>query len=533
MTSISGSRRKAIANLGLFSISLVPLVLYLFIISQRIHLPFDLEWGEGSGINQIYQILSGDRLYAAPTLTFAPLVYTPFYYWLSAQVARIGVPVALAGRLVSVLASFGSAGITAWLVIKETGNRMAGWLASMLFLACFAISDGFYDLVRVDSLYVFVLLVAFLVLRTHSNPLVMISTGLMILLGIYIKQSSLIVFAPILIYLLVKDWKMAWPLILTVLLGLIVPFYWINDFSGGWFGYYVLRLPQEHGFSLISAVDFWIGDLLGPLGIAAGFSLVYLIKGWFAQSDDERLGEPDTDISAREVERKQGVMFFALFALGAIGAGWITRSSNGGGANNAMSAYAAIAILFGLGFNQAGVLISSREKSRDVNLVLLFSLTAMQLIGLIYNPFNFIPTTGEVKANQALLEYFSEADGLIWAPYRSHLPRLINEPPSIHAVNLFEMTGYFKGEILPEGLELVRQIRENVCNQVYGVIMLDQPIPWIEEQIVQAYEPDDSYPEIEDMRRSHLLEWQGGFGSLFIPRQDFDPSSCLNQISEE
>ena len=180
----SGNKRKEIINLGLFSISLIPILLYFYVLSQRITLPLDLEWGEGSGINQIFRILSGEKLYIAPSLDFAPLVYTPLYYYLASLLARLGLPIALAGRLLSGAASFGSAGIIAGVVVRESGNRFAGWLASALYLACFAISDGFFDLVRVDSLYVFIVLLIFLLLMNSSKTAGKLIAGFAIALGV-------------------------------------------------------------------------------------------------------------------------------------------------------------------------------------------------------------------------------------------------------------------------------------------------------------------------------------------------------------
>ena len=534
MKEISDTKRNEIINLGLFSISLIPVILYLYVIYQRISLPFDLEWGEGAGINQISRILSGEPLYAAPTENFAALVYTPFYYWLSSLLAVIAHEITFAARLISVMASFGSAGIVAWLVHKETGNRMASWLAGVLYLACFALSDGFYDLVRVDSLYVLVLLVSFFFLRASSKPAGKIAAGLAIALGFFIKQSTLIVFFPITLYLVIKNWRTYWTFLLTVLLGVLGPFYWLNARSEGWFNYYIIRLPKEHGYSLVSAVNFWVGDLMGPLGIALGFGLVYLLLRWAKQpgrgKKNVQLSKTKDAEETEGKERRNKFQLFALFSLGAVGAAWATRASNGGGANNAMSAYAAISLLFGLGFNEVGKLIAKDAKTANNYSILVASFVTIQFIGLIYNPFNFLPTAAEVRANEMLIDEIAEIDGLIWAPYRSHLPRLVGKKSSIHAVNLFELTGYFKGTVLPEGNDLVQQIRENVCNQAYGLIVLDQPIPWIDEQLSMAYQQDRKFGFLDGERRSSLLVWQGGLDALFIPRHQYNPDVCLSRI---
>jgi hypothetical protein len=530
----SNFKHREIINLGLFSLSLIPVILYFFVIYHRITLPFDLEWGEGAGINQIYRMLSEERLYSAPTVKFAPLVYTPFYYWLASVLGGIFKQVTLTARLLSVVASFGAAGIIAWLVIKETGNRFAGWLASAIYLACFAVSDGFYDLVRVDSLYVLLVLTSFLILRLGSKPAAVAAAGLCIAIGFFTKQSTLIVFLPLVAYLLGKFWKTAWPLLPSVLLGVILPFYWINARTGGWFTYYILDLPREHGYSIISAVNFWIGDLLGPLGIACGFGLFFLVIKLSGSSliNTSELERSQGDLR-KKADGKKIDLSYLLFAAGAIGAAWITRASNGGGANNAMTAYAAVAILFGLGYSAVDDLVRNTAEKENIYRTVFLGLVTIQLAGLIYNPFNFIPTDEEVEANKLLIAFMEEEDDPIWIPYRSHLPRLAGKDAYIHAVNLFELTGYFKGDILPEGKGVVDQIREDICSQSYGMIILDQPIPWIEKQLESAYQVDLSLSTLGEGRKSPLLSWQGGFDAVYIPREGYDPEGCFEIVDAE
>ena len=519
-------------NLGLFAISLVPLLLFVFVVSQRVHLPFDWEWGEGAGINQIYQHLSGGKLYAAPSLEFTPLVYTPLYYWISSLFSRLGVPILLAARILSLASSFGSAGVLAWLIYRASRNPIASWLSGALYLACFALSEGYYDLVRVDSLYILCLLVSFLVLMESRRYPGKVIAGLLIAVGFYIKQSALIVFIPLLIYLAIKKWKAYWPFHLATVLGVIAPLPIFNFLSEGWFKYYIFDLPKEHGYSIISSVNFWIGDLVGPLGIAIGFGLAYCVIAW-ERRPGRRTRHSSAGIEEQDKNkiRRDNLSLFVLFVIGAIGTAWITRSSNGGGANNAMSAYAAIALMFGLGFDAVMTKINEIANADRNYYILLSGLVALQFIGLIYNPFHFLPTKSELDANQAVVEYLDEIEGNIFIPYRSHLAIQAGKEPSIHVVNLFELTGYFKGDVLPEGRDLVQQIRQKICTQEYTVIALDQPIPWFDEQLDMAYQLDRSFSYTADAKRSQLLYWQGGFDAFYVPLPGHNLDDCLEGIS--
>ena len=195
-----------------------------------------------------------------------------------------------------------------------------------------------------------------------------------------------------------------------------------------------------------------------------------------------------------------------------------------------MSAYAAVALLFGLGLDKATQLIGTKENRRSIYSVFIASVVAVQFIGLIYNPFRFIPTDDEIIANERLTDQIREMDDPPWIPYRSQLSLLAGKPAQVHAVNLFELTGYFGGEVLPEGKALVEEIRANLCYQSYGLVMLDQPIPWVSDQLSSAYQLDDSFSFLEGERRSELLDWQGGYQAYYLPREKYDLDSCLETL---
>lgn len=520
---------QKILRLGLFSVSLIPIIVYFYLLTQRMPIPFDLEWGEGAGINQIHRIISGNPLYGAPTLEFAPLVYSPTYYLISALFALLLDDLFMAGRLVSVLASLGAVCLIACLVWRETRDAFSSWLAGALFIGCFAISDGFFDLVRVDSLYVFLILSAFLVLLTARNRLPLIGGGFGIALAFFTKQSALIVFIPLLVYLLAKNWRRYGLVAAAAGAGVIVPLWLVNSKTSGWFSYYLIRLPAEHGYSFLDAVDFWLGDLISPLGIALAIGLMVIV---FRDTPGSRVDLKQADGPKRDKNvpaPEPLISYYLFFALGAIGAAWVTRASNGGGANNVMPAYAAISILFGLGYRKTVELLHKLGQNAYRGQILFGALIMFQFLGLIYNPLNFIPTQAEIAANLLLLDEIKNSEKPVLVPYRSHLALLAGKDPMIHVVNLFELTGYFKGNILPEGRNFIEQIQEGICGQDYGMVVLDQPVPWFEGQLAVAYQIQQTDPG-SGGSRSTLLSWQGGLEAVYYPQEGYDQEACLETI---
>ena len=527
MTPRNMLKIKKYSNILVFSITLVPLILFFFVTWNRLSLPFVFEWGESAGLNQINRILSGADLYVQPALDFTPLVYTPLYYYLSAGIsAIIGNPL-FSARAVSLVSAIGSVVLIGRVVQKETKNNLLAWISGMFFLACFALGDGFYDLARVDSLYILFVLIAFDVVLGAKYKTGYLVFGLLVVIGFFIKQSFIIVFLPLHIYLLLKHRENSWTAFTIEIIGLVVPLYIINRYTNGWFFYYIFDLPGEHGYSLISAVNFWISDTIGPLGIGFVFCLVFLLayKLDFLSSNPDAIVEGKKQV---QVGSRDHWLVYLLFLAGAAGTAWITRSSNGGGANNCMVIYSALAIGFGLGVGL--VLRNSWVESSPWFYGFIAIVISIQFVGLFYNPFAFLPTKDEIKLNEQMAERISNTDLQVLIPYRSHLSDELGGRPQIHIVNLFELTGYFKGEIQPAGYDLVEKIRNKICFQDYGIVVLDQPVPWIEDQLEIAYEQEELF-EYSVFSSSDLLDWQRGLERSYTQRSSYDLNKCLESFS--
>jgi hypothetical protein len=206
-----------------------------------------------------------------------------------------------------------------------------------------------------------------------------------------------------------------------------------------------------------------------------------------------------------------------------MGVSWVTRSTNGGGSNNVMVAYVSLALCFGLGFDRINTYFNRKLEgiSRLLPLILP-ALVILQFIGLVYNPFKYLPNQTDYFLNGLLVEELNTEERFL-VPFRSHFNAVLGRDMQIHIVNLFEFTGYFQGDILPEGIQLVDELRENICAQDYGMIVLDQPVPWIEEQVKAAYEQVDLLNDQNDFiieRQSLATEWQQGFWNVYKPKQE-------------
>ena len=527
MTPLNKIDIKKYSNIFVFSITLIPLILFLFVVWNRISLPFVFEWGESAGVDQINRILAGSKIYTQPALDFAPLVYTPLYYYLAAGVSALIGNSLLSARLVSFVAAILSVILINRLVYKETKNQLIAWISGTAYLSCFALSSGFFDLARVDSVYVLMVLITFIAIQEAKDRLGYLAGGLLLAIGFFIKQSFIIVFFPLLIYLFLERKNQFWLTITAGFAGTVIPVILINRFSDNWFLYYIFELPKEHGYSFVSALNFWIGDTLKPLGLFITFSFLFLfaykiLKGQLIPFS----GENGIQISYKQSRERWWV--YVLFFAGAAAASWITRSSNGGGANNVMVFYAVLAI--GLGLGTSLIMTTKWVRENPWNYAFVLLIISIQFIGLFYNPYNFLPKEDEIRASEELGDRVRGSGKQVLIPYQSHLSELYGLEPQIHIASLFELTGYFKGEIQTAGYILVDQIRTNICWQEYGLIVLDQPVPWFDRQLEQAYLQDPATKMI-DIEQSELLEWRQGYQRTYIPLMEYNRENCLESIS--
>ena len=104
-------------------------------------------------LDHVHRLTQGEPLYGRPTLSFVPFPYTPLYYALSALVSAAAGPGFLALRLVSFVSSLACFWILHRLVVKETGDILAGMLAAGVFASTYAITGSWMDLARPDSLF--------------------------------------------------------------------------------------------------------------------------------------------------------------------------------------------------------------------------------------------------------------------------------------------------------------------------------------------------------------------------------------------
>ncbi len=193
----------AIAALAALAVSVRPIAALVEALVARIDHPFDLEWMEGAQLLHAARLLEGEPIYRPCQDGFVPLPYPPLHFALLAAlgVASGGLDYTV-GRALSVAALFA----LLWIVVREVwraaptraGREIAVVVAVASVAAGYPVVDGWYDLIRVDTLAAALLAGAAALcasLRRDDRWQWGVAAGVLLALAFFAKQTAA-VYAP-------------------------------------------------------------------------------------------------------------------------------------------------------------------------------------------------------------------------------------------------------------------------------------------------------------------------------------------------
>jgi len=320
--------RVAAALFGLAAIAA-----YLVIALLRLTYPFSLEYLESNSLVEVQRILSGRQLYAAPAVGYVPDGYPPLYFVTSAAAAGVLGLSYLPLRLVSLVSSLVCFAVLARLVQRETASAAAGIAAAGLLAATYFVTDTWFDVGRVDSLFIALSVAALYAARWMRRTRGAVGTGLLLAAAFLTKQNGLAEGVAVLTALSFGPRRrLARRATLTYGAVLGISTLALELASHGWYVYYVFVLMAEHPIKDAAFGQFWTVYLLPLLGLACCAAV---------------LGARRTPL----------VLSAGCIAL--VVEGYTALVHRGGAVNDLLPAYLAVALLAGLAMgDQPGGLVS-------------------------------------------------------------------------------------------------------------------------------------------------------------------------------
>ncbi len=429
-------------------LAFVYVAFFLFVALNRLGYPFELEWVEGGILLEAERILAGSPLYVEPSPAYVPFIYPPLYFYAVAAVSAFlgaGFTALRVVSLVSTLLTFLLLGVWVW---KETRRILPVLVAVAFYAGTYPLSGTWFDVGRVDSLFLMWVLLAGLILRFSRGVLGGIAAGVVLSVAFFTKQTTLSMALPLLVYALFSSRLSARVFLITFVGVTSVAVAIASLLTHGWFVYYVFYLPSHFHVLPSRLWRFWKVNMLAYVGMA--FWAYLLLMLWDAVDRRwERFG-----------------LYTALF-VGMVGSAWLSWAHLGGWANDLMPAHALLAIGFGVAIAEW----EKRFKQESLKIALQV-LVLLQLLTLVYSPRAYMPRPKDLTAGENLVQRLRAVDGEVFIPFHPYLAERAGKSASAHVGAVADVV---RGDPNGLGIPLRTAIRQAIRDRVYKIIVLDTP----------------------------------------------------------
>lgn len=397
MLENSTSGRLRLCELLLAVLAAIPILLFLIAAIHRLHYPYLLEQLEGSMLLAAERVARGLPIYIRPNFTFIPYMYAPAYYYVSGWMVRWLGASFFPLRLLSLASTCASLAVIYIFVFSETAGtlrrrHLASLAGAAVYAAMYPWTREWFDLARLDSFYILLLLLALLCTR-RLHPVLAAAAWTLAFLA---KQTIL----PLGLIMLCWDWKRPRRMLLgtgSLLLMAAVATRLMDHATHGWFWFYAFTVPHANTDILLRPLVLFLpSQVLAPFGIA----LLVTALAWNRSAAD--WGD-----SVKT--------FYLLAAFGTLGLCWFLMGHAGATNNTAMPFYAAFAVIFGISFGRLDAWLA-KKAGREAARIVLLAAVGLQLISWVYSPHDKIPQPWVVESHEALSAWMRSLPGDVFVP---------------------------------------------------------------------------------------------------------------------
>jgi hypothetical protein len=458
-------------------------------IAARVAYPYDLEWMEGGMLHHALRIQGGDGIYVPPSIDFIPYLYTPLYPAILALLGGVFGISYTVGRVISVLSLIGIAAVSA----IQIGNRRhdhdgfgrgpvsAGIVLGLgLFAAAYPATDGWYDLVRADTLFLFMITAGIAALpgwaRTGSGVggHARVAAGAALLaLAFFCKQTGIIYVALGGAIVLACAWRRL-PVYVATAGAIGLGFTWLlQHTTRGWFWIYTSEIHRAHDFDMDRFWKsfrniLWQPELHGrtwaPLGAAISIvvagTLIVLAVTWWRRRRWPRQANPFALWT---------VTYAVSTVVGAIG--WGTEFAHFNAympafLHGALAAGAAVPAVCACARLLAGEHRHAEHVSTGAGLAAA-AVLAYACWDAAWEPRRFTPTGEDLAAGDRLIARLKQTPGEVWMPSHPWYLRLAEKTPYVHRMGIRDVTWRQQRVVL--GLEPALR------RHAFSAVFLDEP----------------------------------------------------------
>ncbi len=420
-TERQSSRLTSILRVSALALCAFWAVCWLGIALIRLGYPFELEWNGGEMRDHCARLLAGQALYVAPGPGWFPYEYPPLYFWVSAGVSRLtGCDPYQGMRWVSILSTLGSAALVVVWVRRLVGDRRVGllWgaLSAGLFLAAYRMTGAWFDIERLDMLFLFLSLLG--IVWLGEGLVASTLSALALTLAFFTKQQAvLFIVAGAAALTWRREWRQLLGFCAVALLACLLPALALNAATHGWFGYYCFKVPLANGIQPNLARLFLLSDLplYAPMIAIVVLALITSLRNRAPSpiprslsqqaGHEDLIQEPQPGAISQETPqigslargqqngyRTGNAVLVAMTAAGLLGS-LLSRAHWGGDQNVLLAGYLFLGIA-------ACVAAGRWEAWAPAVGAPLYALVLAQLFALVYRPDAQLPARAALQAGQ-------------------------------------------------------------------------------------------------------------------------------------
>jgi 4-amino-4-deoxy-L-arabinose transferase-like glycosyltransferase len=439
----------------------------LWTFARRLAYPYDLEWMEGAMLLHALRLREGQPLYAPPSLAFVSFAYPPLQPVIVAAASLVfGLDYSPA-RAASIL-GYLLATCSAYAFLREAGTPRRFALGGLaLSAAAFAPTGAWYDLVRIDSVWLGLLAAGlWLAWRARVSARAAVAAGVLLAAALFTKQTAAPFIVVAAVLLLAANRRRAVLLGATVATIVALGVVLLQRATDGWFWRYAFGLHQRHDF------DPWLGYVLAPLRVALllGPAVALIPLAW---GGARRAGP------ARAFAGVDGAF---LAALGTFAAAMVATIRGAGPpwgyANAFIPAVFFGAVLLAL----AAARVHGRRAAWLAPALLALSVAgapggfvwaadrlwpgAGLALPVGYDPRAFVPSADDRRRGDNLIARLRAVRGPVFVPFHPFYARRADKAPTLHAQNLADINA------IPD-LGTPRDLVEAIRARRFDLIVLD------------------------------------------------------------
>jgi Glycosyltransferase family 87 len=423
---------------------------YYWAAYHRFRYPMQLEWLEGGVLDMVRRVVAHQPVYAAPGKNFVPFIYTPFYCYVSAWASRLfGLNLSTL-RLVSIASTTGCLVLIFQFVRRLTARLLPAAFAAGLFAALYVHSTLWFDVGRVDMLYLFFLLLA-IDLAERGLP---IWAGLAFACAFETKQTAIV----IALIVLAHEWERPRRFVAGLLSFLALAggsALLLNHQTHGWYFYYTFFLPSHQQIRAQKVISFFLHDLGAPLGISLLLILAALL------------------FSSKTLQNKRRWMLVSFTTIG-VGISCFSSRLHLGGTNNVtLPLWAWICMMAGLALYG---LIAETQRLPDLLgtriRIAVLAACSVQFLQLIERSSDYIPTHSQIEEAARVNRQIAQLPGPLFVIHNVIDPGSAGQQSFANTMAVWDVLRADHG---PAAQHLRDELVQSLKDKEYAGIISDVP----------------------------------------------------------